>query len=335
PHDDWNQIIYGYDQDYLPLCTRVKRDGLPGQPGFEVVFDEWCTVTLEFDGEDNIFDNQNGPQDGPIAGALVSILNRGPEGENVYIRSLRVWATDQPEREVSVVFGKTGVIPPYSIRDELKVWIDRCSALDPNDFVQDDKWMTMQIRLSEAIALYDYWSIPRITIWPPNPPPPTEYELMVALNRLISAYKALTPIKNPGTDRTFLDAAVSAAKKKQDEADFEEYCNLSKFNLAAALAAGENLYWDSDQEEIDAAADAITAALASNTAMRLKGDIDGDGEITVSDVRAVLQHVVGKAEITDPLSLSAAKVDGAGETVGIGDARMILQKLVGKIEDWP
>ena len=59
------------------------------------------------------------------------------------------------------------------------------------------------------------------------------------------------------------------------------------------------------------------------------GDVDGDGEVTVTDALMVLQHSVGKITLADSV-LKNADVDGeAGITVA--DALAILQASVNKV----
>ncbi|MCL2488281.1 MAG: leucine-rich repeat protein [Oscillospiraceae bacterium] len=65
----------------------------------------------------------------------------------------------------------------------------------------------------------------------------------------------------------------------------------------------------------------------------LLGNISGTGAVNISDVRLILQHLVGKIKLT-ATQLDLANVSG-GETVTITDARLILQYLVGKITVFP
>ncbi|MCL2487060.1 MAG: endolytic transglycosylase MltG [Oscillospiraceae bacterium] len=59
------------------------------------------------------------------------------------------------------------------------------------------------------------------------------------------------------------------------------------------------------------------------------GDVDGDGKIGVGDARLILQYLVGKTALT-PSQLAVADVDG-DENVTIADARKVLQYLVDKV----
>jgi hypothetical protein len=61
---------------------------------------------------------------------------------------------------------------------------------------------------------------------------------------------------------------------------------------------------------------------------RKPGDVDGDGELTSTDARLVLQASVGKVEFAEEQK-ETADVDGDGK-VTTTDARIILQEVVGK-----
>jgi len=57
------------------------------------------------------------------------------------------------------------------------------------------------------------------------------------------------------------------------------------------------------------------------------GDVNGDGSINTTDVRLVLQSIVGKVMLTN--DFADVNQDNKVDTV---DARLILQLIVGKIE---
>ena len=65
----------------------------------------------------------------------------------------------------------------------------------------------------------------------------------------------------------------------------------------------------------------------------LKGDVDGDGNITSTDARMTLQFYAGKIG-EDKLNVALADVDSDGNITST-DARLILQYYAGKITDWP
>ena len=60
----------------------------------------------------------------------------------------------------------------------------------------------------------------------------------------------------------------------------------------------------------------------------LKGDVDGDGDITVNDATCILRHIVDKPN--DKFIEAAADINGSGD-VDVDDATKILQYIVGKI----
>lgn len=61
----------------------------------------------------------------------------------------------------------------------------------------------------------------------------------------------------------------------------------------------------------------------------LKGDVNGDGKITISDVNIAFAHACGKKIITDPAVLSAADVTKDGQ-VTISDVNRIFAHACGK-----
>ncbi|MCL2487704.1 MAG: carbohydrate-binding protein, partial [Oscillospiraceae bacterium] len=63
------------------------------------------------------------------------------------------------------------------------------------------------------------------------------------------------------------------------------------------------------------------------------GDVNGSGSVDIGDARMVLQHLVGKLTLT-PEQLAVANVSG-GDQLSISDARLILQYLVDKIDTFP
>ena len=63
------------------------------------------------------------------------------------------------------------------------------------------------------------------------------------------------------------------------------------------------------------------------------GDVDGDGNVNVTDALTALQAAVGKISLSDE-SKTAADVDGDGK-ITVTDALLILQKSVAKIDRFP
>lgn len=63
------------------------------------------------------------------------------------------------------------------------------------------------------------------------------------------------------------------------------------------------------------------------------GDVDGDGNVNVTDALTALQAAVGKISLSDEAK-TAADVDGDGK-ITVTDALLILQKSVAKIDRFP
>lgn len=63
------------------------------------------------------------------------------------------------------------------------------------------------------------------------------------------------------------------------------------------------------------------------------GDVDGDGDVTVTDALMILQHSVGKITLADKY-LKAADVDGTAG-ISVTDALAVLQYAVKKIDKLP
>ncbi|MCL2488879.1 MAG: hypothetical protein FWE80_09370, partial [Oscillospiraceae bacterium] len=63
------------------------------------------------------------------------------------------------------------------------------------------------------------------------------------------------------------------------------------------------------------------------------GNVSGSGTLGVTDARMVLQYLVGKGQLT-AAQIELAKVSG-GTALGITDVRWMLQKIVGKIDKFP
>ena len=106
---------------------------------------------------------------------------------------------------------------------------------------------------------------------------------------------------------------------------------LAEKDNAALQAAYELAKSAVTQADVDAFTVRLNAAIeAAGTA---PGDVDGDGSITSTDARLVLQYYAKKITEAD-LDLSAADVDG-DKAITSTDARLILQKYAGKIEKFP
>ena len=113
------------------------------------------------------------------------------------------------------------------------------------------------------------------------------------------------------------------------------------FNIeftAAASASGETKVSVTVDELANESADVYTGYTAAEGTVTFEsafkyGDVDGDGEVTVTDALMVLQHSVGKIVLADNFA-KAADVDGT-EGVSVTDALAVLQYAVGKITVLP
>lgn len=103
---------------------------------------------------------------------------------------------------------------------------------------------------------------------------------------------------------------------------------LQSNERASVRAAYEFALQAVSQADVDAAVARIEKALKVQA-----GDVDGDGDITSTDARLVLQYYAKKIG-ADKLDLSAANVDG-DEAVTSTDARLILQRYAKKIDKFP
>ena len=122
--------------------------------------------------------------------------------------------------------------------------------------------------------------------------------------------------------------------------DLSEYTEESAKAFTDALAAAKQLDQEAPtQQQIDDALkalnDAKEALVKKEPAPAAKvGDADGDGEITSTDARLVLQLAAGKIGENDLVIPEAAEVDHDGDITST-DARLILQYAAGKITEWP
>ena len=78
---------------------------------------------------------------------------------------------------------------------------------------------------------------------------------------------------------------------------------------------------------------AVLVGAESNPEQDRRGHVAGNDTVGIADARIVLQYIVGKRELT-PVQQQLADVNGDGE-VTIADARLILQFIVDKITGFP
>ncbi|MCL2487546.1 MAG: glycoside hydrolase family 3 C-terminal domain-containing protein [Oscillospiraceae bacterium] len=145
----------------------------------------------------------------------------------------------------------------------------------------------------------------------------------------------------PGTvNKTTLQTLVTGIAAEYPNGA-KQYSGMSWGALTQAIQAAQAVLdkADAEQPEVDAAAEALTAA---KNALRRWGFVEtaaAKDKVTITDARLVLQHLVQKITLT-PEALSAAAVNGSidedsSPKITITDARLILQKLVGKIDKFP
>ena len=105
--------------------------------------------------------------------------------------------------------------------------------------------------------------------------------------------------------------------------------------LLTAYLAGEEVgaRWFLLDYNDDGTVDALDVAAMEEAMAALPGDVDGDGTITSTDARLVLQYYAGKVNET-ALNIAVADVDSDGAITST-DARLILQMYAGKINSFP
>lgn len=81
---------------------------------------------------------------------------------------------------------------------------------------------------------------------------------------------------------------------------------------------------DSDQAAVDAALEALEAALAGSVT---PGDVDGDGDITVIDALMIMRHAIGITTL-EGNQLRAADIDGDGSVLVV-DAVIAMRTALG------
>lgn len=74
--------------------------------------------------------------------------------------------------------------------------------------------------------------------------------------------------------------------------------------------------------------------IISNNDFSLKGDVDGDGEITLYDARATLYAAAGMLEFTGEQFAAADVCEPSKNKINTEDARQILRKAAGLIKDF-
>lgn len=137
--------------------------------------------------------------------------------------------------------------------------------------------------------------------------------------RIVDALCAVTGLKNRGVHigaPSYRDYAVNRDTKMTS-------CLLE---VGFVDNDRDNAVFDST---FDRMADVIAESLCTNVGVEYvrKGDVDGDGDVDVSDARTALRAAVGLEKL-DEKQKKAADVDGDGK-VTVSDAREILRTATG------
>lgn len=137
--------------------------------------------------------------------------------------------------------------------------------------------------------------------------------------RIVDALSAVTGLDNRGV--------------KLGAPSYTDYAVNNYTKMTSCLVEVGFVDNDKDNEAFDKhfaeMADAIANALCENVGVNYieKGDVDGDGDVDVSDARAALRAAVGLETLTSDAE-KRADVDGDGK-VTVSDARKILRTSTG------
>ena len=138
----------------------------------------------------------------------------------------------------------------------------------------------------------------------------------------------ITAIEN--LERKGNKAALQAMITKAEEIldDQNSYTASTIEGLENVLAEAKQVYADDNavQKAVDTAVKTLTLKVAD---ARLKGDVNGDGEVTTSDSAELLKYAAELSELDDAASESAdVNEDGSVDT---NDAAQIMQYAAEKI----
>lgn len=125
------------------------------------------------------------------------------------------------------------------------------------------------------------------------------------------------------------EAIANNTKEQIVKIRFKVAANIPDGDYDVTLKATEFGYNTSDKD----VADDVTFKVKVSENDVLKGDVNGDGEITAGDASMVLQYVANMiSDDSENFTKDAADVNGDGE-ITAGDASMILQ-YVAKMISW-
>ncbi len=127
-----------------------------------------------------------------------------------------------------------------------------------------------------------------------------------------------------------MDAGTVAAYLMDD--DYNVLATGGAQSLGTALVRGMWMYAEADFDDATKTVVQVDymAAVATNEAYGMLGDVDGNGKVDSTDARLILQYAVGKIDGTK-LAGGAADVD-RNRKIDSTDARLVLQYAVGKIQ---
>ena len=153
----------------------------------------------------------------------------------------------------------------------------------------------------------------------------TESDLAKAYSDLAEAVRGLEMRGN----KAALGAAIEKAQEILEQAS--RYTESSISGLPAALAEAEAVYNDEDAtaQDVNQATTALTSELVK---ARLKGDVDGNGEVNTSDSTDLLKYAAEMSSL-DAQQLDGADVNGDG-VADTKDAALILQYSAERISEF-
>ena len=154
---------------------------------------------------------------------------------------------------------------------------------------------------------------------------PTDLEVTTAYRNLATAIANLTMKGEKDALASILDLAEDILENSGD------YVASTIEGLETAVEEARAVYEDDDatQDEIVAAVEALTGEVLK---ARVKGDVNGDGNVTTADAAALLSYAAETKQLGDE-QLEAADVNGDG-VADTKDAVEILKYSAEKISSF-